>query len=482
MARVAFVQFELRTRIGIMVLSATLKKHGHETAVFTSYDNDLVKSIIEYKPSLIGISSSTIEHVFAFDIAKRLKEAGCKAPIIMGGPHPTFYAEESLAKEGLDGVCIGEGDELIVEVADRIERKDPYDDVKNLWIKKDGVIIRNEVRNLIADLDSLPFPDRGVYFNRYAALRKNPTATFIFGRGCPYKCSYCFNHLMMKINKGKGKPVRFPSVDYSIAQIKDVKDRYGFKWVQFNDDTINIDRKWFEELLIRYKKEIDVPFLCNIRVDNMDKDLVELMIHAGVDRVNFGVESGNEHIRREILNRAMTNEQLIKVGRMFTDRGVRVFTANMIGLPGETVENAFETIDVNRKIRPELAAFDILQPFPKTDIYDYCLKNNFIKKEAGMDDFSGFNCGGWGASKETGSVIVQDNIRELVNLQKFTALLVRHYWLKPIVRPLIKLKPNRFFDFINGSAQMGYKIRYATSLEEKYVYIRDLFKILFKRR
>lgn len=480
MAKVAFVQFELRTRIGVMMLSSALKKHGHETAVFTGYDDDIVKSIMEYRPSLVAVSSSTIEHLFGLDVAQKLKKAGNKAPIIMGGPHTTFYPEETLAQEGLDGLCIGEGDDLIVEVADRIDSNSGYSDLKNLWLREKGAIIKNDIRNLIEDLDRLPFPDRKIYFAKYASLRKSPTATFILGRGCPHACSFCFNHLMKRIYAGRGRFVRLPSVDYAIAEIKDVKDRYGFKWVQINDDTINVSRKWLEEFLRKYKKEINTPFICNIRVDNMDEDLADLFVYAGVNRINFGVETGNEDIRKNILSRDMTNEQLIKVGNMFKKRGVRVFTANMIGLPGETIDNAFETIKINRQISPELAAFDILQPFPKTDIYEYCQKKGIIKDGVTVNDFLGFNCGGWAANKRTGSVLKQDNARELVNLQKFTSLLVRHYWLAPIVRPLIKLKPNRFFDFINGYTQMGYKIKYATSIEEKWVHIRDLALILIR--
>lgn len=384
--------------------------------------------------------------------------------------------------EAIDALCIGEGDQVIVEVAGAIDKGEDCSGLENIWLRSGNGIIKNDVRALIEDLDVLPFPDRDIYFEKYSVLRKNPTATFILGRGCPYRCSYCFNHLMRGIYSGKGKFVRFPSVDYAIAQIKDVKNRYGFKWVQINDDTINVNKKWFTDFLLKYEKEIKTPFICNIRADAMDEELADLMVFAGVNRVNFGVESGNERMRKEVLNRHMANEQLIRVGRMFNKRKVRVFTANMIGLPGETVSEAFETIKINKEIKPELAAFDVLQPFPKTDIYKYCIENNLLKEHSSMDDFSGFNCGGWGAKKDTGSVLNQENVRDLINLQKFTALLVRHYWLKPVVKQLIRMRPNRIFDFINGFAQMGYKIRYASSFEEKFMHVKDLFGVLAKRR
>lgn len=480
MSRVAFVQFEMRARIGTMQLSSMLKKHGHEASVFISYDKDLVADVLKYRPSVVGFSSSTIEHVFALDMAKRLRWAGCRTPIIMGGPHPTFYPEETIKYENINALCAGEGDDLIVEIANRIDSNADFSDLKNLWVKKDGIVVKNEMRDLIEDLDSLPFPDRDIYFKKHPVLRNNPTATFILGRGCPFNCSYCFNHLLKKIYAGKGRFVRFPSVDYAIFQIKDARKKYGFKWVQLNDDTININRKWFEEFLKRYKKEIGVPFICNIRADAMDEDLADLMVYAGVDRITFGLESGNEKIRKNILNRNTPNEQMIKVGHMFKKRGVRVFTANMIALPGETVNNVFETIDVNRKIKPELAAFDVLQPFPKTDIFNYCVKNNLLDGNVSSDDYFGFNCVGWGANKRTGSILRQDNIKELVNLQKFSGLLVRHYWLKPFVKVLIKMKPNRVFNFLNSYNQTRHKIKHAAGFGEKLFYIRDLLMILIK--
>jgi len=122
-----------------------------------------------------------------------------------------------------------------------------------------------------------------------------------------------------------------------------------------------------------------------------------------------------------------------------------------------------------------------LQPFPKTDIYSYCIKNDFLDNSITSDDYFGFNCGGWGANKRTGSLLKQDNTRELVNLHKFTALLVRYYWLKPVVKILIKFKPNRVFNFINAFNQARHKIKYATSLREKLFYTKDIFKVLIKR-
>jgi radical SAM superfamily enzyme YgiQ (UPF0313 family) len=149
----------------------------------------------------------------------------------------------------------------------------------------------------------------------------------------------------------------------------------------------------------------------------------------------------------------------------------------MIGLPGETLENVFETIDVNVKIKPELAAFDVLQPFPKTDIYRYCVENNLLK-ESGLNDYSGLNCSGWNANLKTDSLLNQANIGEILNLHKFASVLVQYYWLRPLVEILIKLKPNRIFDFINSFHRTRHKIKYASGVNEKFVYIKDLFRIL----
>ena len=159
---------------------------------------------------------------------------------------------------------------------------------KNFYVKYNGKIYKNPIRPLIENLDKLPWPDRSIYYDKYPVLLDNPTKTFMVGRGCPYRCSYCFNHKMMSLYKNKGAWVRLRSVDNIIGEMKDIKDKYGFKWIQINDDTFNTKREWIDDFLVKYRKTIAVPFICNLRAEKVDETLINELKISGCDRINMG--------------------------------------------------------------------------------------------------------------------------------------------------------------------------------------------------
>lgn len=479
--KIAFLQYEIRDRIGIMILSALLKEKGHITDVYTAFDDNLISNIINFNPDILGLSGSTTEHQFLYGVAEEVKKRNKKRLVVLGGPHATFFPEEIFNRDVLDIVCRGEGDKAIVELAERFENNEEYCTIPNLWVKKEGSIIKNEVGDLIENLDELPFPDRDIYYDKYPVLKDSPTKTFILGRGCPFNCSYCFNHQMRELYKGKGKYVRLPSVDYAIRQIKDVQTKYGFKWVQINDDTINFDKEWLMEFLDRFKNEIDVPYLCNIRMDCMDSEMALKMIETGIDRANFGVEHGNEKFRSEMLNRLKgSNEQILKIARIFRDHNVRMSTSNIVGFPGETLELAFETVELNRKIKPEMGVCFILVPYPKTDIYNYCLENNYLKEDVTIDNLPAPISYYFDAEKKADTVIKLNREYELVNLHKFFYYLVKYRNMEPMLRVLMKLPPNRFYDLVSQIPIIKKKVKYSKDIKEKMMHIKGLFSLLFR--
>ncbi len=476
--KIAFLQFEVRDRIGIMYLSAGLKQRGHKTDVFTLFDTNLFDDIDQFSPDILAISASTSEHVSLYEAAEKIKVHHKDLLVVLGGPHGTFFPEEIERKDIIDVVCIGEGDRSLPELADRLEKGEDYTNIPGLWIKKDGRIFKNRFDDLIHNLDELPFPDREIYYSKYDILKNNPTKTFILGRGCPFDCTYCFNHQMRQIYPVGY--VRRHSVDYAIRMIKEVKEKYGFKWVQFIDSTLNANKPWLIEFLKRYKQEIGEPFLCGLRFDLMDAEITRALIEAGVDRVNFGVESGNEVFRKRILNRKMKNDDIVSIAQQFNDAGVRIITSNMIGLPEETIDLAFETIELNRRIKPESAVCYVLVPYPKTAIYQYCVDKNLLKGEIDIDNLPAPFAFNWTAEKRTGSVLKLESENQMLNLHHFFDLLVHHKNVEPVVRLLIKLPPNRFFEMIGQAPVVSKKIKYANDWNEKIVYLKGLLKVLVK--
>ena len=242
MAKIVFLQYIWFEWIGIMSISAFLKKHGHSCEVVIGTKEETIKELKQIQPDIIAISSMTSQHEQIYEIAKAIKWAGLKSVVVVGGAHPTF-APTMLEEEGIDIICRGAGKYPMFELAEALDTGKDYSRIQNLWVKKKGKIIKNEMRQLVEDLDSLPFPDRELY-NKYPKYFEDKTfETFIVTRGCPFQCTFCFNHAFAKLYKGKGRFVRFRSVDSVIQEVKEVTRKFHSRSVVFADSTFNIHKK-----------------------------------------------------------------------------------------------------------------------------------------------------------------------------------------------------------------------------------------------
>jgi radical SAM superfamily enzyme YgiQ (UPF0313 family) len=414
---------------------------------------------------------------FAIETARKFKEAAPAIPIAMGGPHPTFYPEV-LEEACIDITCQGEGETAIVELANRLAKGAPINDIPNISVKIDGQITRNSMGQL-PDVDALPLPDRSIYYDKYEELRNSPTKKVFLIRGCPYQCTYCFNHALLKMSKGLGKYLRAGSIDRAIAEFKYVRDTYNVTWFQMISDTLNVDRDWFMEFMRRYRDEIGLPFLANVRIDKVDEEMVALMKEAKCDRVNYGIEHGDENLRMVLLKRPMKDEPLIAAGQLFNKYKIRAFTANIIGIPHETIETVLKTIRLNREVKPEIANISLLQPYEHTEIRKYAIDHGFLDPE-------------WSAEKSnTGYQIYQDeydfaiplkleNKKQLVNLFHFFDAMVQYPRLEGFFLWLSKFPINRFFKFIYIYPLVALDIKYAGNWKLRLESLGRLFKVLVK--
>jgi len=284
----------------------------------------------EYVQTVIDSLNSTERVV---NLAGRLKQV-LSASIIFGGPHPTFFPE-IIDNPSVDIICIGEGELAITELADRLDAKEDFYDIENLWVKDtDGEIIKNPVRPLIQDLDGLRFPDRNIYYGKYPFLNRSQKP-FFAGRGCPFNCAFCFNYVLKDIYKDKGNFIRLRSPKNLIDEIISVKDTFGLKTVYLQDDTILFNREWLIEFLSIYRKEVGLPFVCLVRADLMDKEIARELKRSNCYSVFFGVETGDEKMRKRLLKKDIDNAQIIETARILKKYKIKFRTYNMLGLPGE---------------------------------------------------------------------------------------------------------------------------------------------------
>ncbi len=370
----------LGSQHGLMSISAVLKANGFRDVrlIYFAKGFDLGewrREIAKYDPGLIGFYLPSCD----VGLVKRLvRETPCRrAFTICGGPHPTCFPESIEEISGLDAFCVGEGEYATLDLAQALQEGGDPTKIQGLWVRHNGRIIRNQPRPFIANLDELPHEDRDLFdtqrsIDAYGLSQMRVLAS----RGCPYRCSYCCNHKLAGAQSGRY--VRFRSTDHLLGELKILKSRFKFKEVFFDDDVFMLDKKRLAEFAERYLQEIGVSFVFCARVEACDRETVALLKKAGARRIDIGVETGNEELRRQVLRRPMSNRRILEAARAARDVGLQIKTLNMVGLPGETPEMHMETVRLNRMIRPTIIGISVFTPLPGTDLYDSCLKEGYL--------------------------------------------------------------------------------------------------------
>ena len=373
--------------IAVAYLSGVSKAMGHESH-FCSIDRmNLSDKVREVRPDIIAYSF----HNSGFDdIVASHSEAKKHHSFISiaGGPDPSF-SPERFNESGMDAYCVGEGEGPWQDFLTAVDRGEPYHDIPNLITEK-GV---NPVRTLVGELDELPMPDRDLIIaNSY--LRNASKKTFYLTRGCPFKCTYCYNSMFHNLYKGKGKFVRRFSVDRVIAEMKDVKSKYKMDFVRIGDDlfAIKVD-DWLEEFAEKYSKEIGVPFSCYLRLDLVGDRLLKALKKAGCYSVKLSLDSVNEHVRNNVIKRGAGKgrdlQMLTENVRKFHEYGINTWVNYMLTVPETSLQDDIDTIHFSKRAKVTLPHYSTLVPTKGTEIYDYCVEKRLFDPKNHNDDMSG---------------------------------------------------------------------------------------------
>jgi len=438
MAKIIFFQELWAEYNAPIYLSAFLKAHGHSVDLFIgSRAEDFHEAVESGRPDLIGFSCMTGMHQWALAVAGELK-ARYGVTTIFGGPHPTFFPD-IINHDEVDIVCVGEGEYPLLECLDTIDANGEMTGIANLWVKKEGAIYRNPLRVLIEPLDELPLPDRSIYY-KYDFLRENPSKMFMASRGCPYKCSFCYNATLQEMYHGKGRYVRFRSPENVIRELLEVKVAYGMKIIKFMDDTFTLNEKWLDEFLPLYRERVGLPFCCRVRVGHASEGIIAKLKSAGCHSVFFGVETGIDSIRKELLNKDFTNAQIVAVASLLKKYDLKFLTYNMVGIPGETTEQALETIRLNARIGTDYPWCSIFTPYPGTRIAQLVAAQGLVAENFTADDFS--------TSYHNSSYLNQGNRKEIENIHDLFACGVMFPFLLPVIKVMIQFPPNPLFKML----------------------------------
>jgi len=380
---------EVPYSFGLGSIASYITSKGHNTKILAIRNREDYDKLIDEarlnKPSVVGFSAVSSQYDFVKDLAKLVKDIDKDIMVVCGGVHPTLYPNAILESDSIDGFFVGESEIAFVDLLDRLEKKMDYSAVNNLAYRDADKVIVNRLNPLIHDLDKLPFPLKDSLFEEF--IKTNGFAPFFFSRGCPYSCSYCSNHaLAKKYGMATNKP-RFRSVDSCIKEIKEAREKYPFNSVWIMDDTFGLDKKWRQEFCKAYKKEINLRFLCLLRVNIVDEKFINLLKAAGCYRIMFGVESGNEWVRNVVMNRNLSNEQISRAFGLCRKHKIETLALNIIGVPGETEEMIWDTIKLNRKIRSDDSGVNIFYPYKGTKLGDACFEKGLVD----IDLYSSFS-------------------------------------------------------------------------------------------
>lgn len=448
MSRIAFIQEIWHEYIGTMSIAASLKAKGHLCDVFIpDGEKNFIASLKSFAPDILAFSCLTGGHRWALEKAGQLKNELGK-PTIFGGIHPTLFPQ-IIEHPSVDMVCVGEGEETLAEVADNLPNIDKLKGIKGIWFKNSGVIEKNNERPLIANLSAIPGPDRSLYL-KYPLINKNPSKHFMAGRGCPYNCTFCYNDSLKKMYSGS-KFLRLRENNHLLEEILYVKQHSKLETVTFDDDTFSASRRWLEEFLERYQKEIGLPYICSIRIEHVDDNLGRVLAESGCFRVCMGIECGSESIRKNILRKNFTNDGVVRAAKIIKGYGIKILTNNMMGIPDETLDDALETIKINVRIKTDYPWCSIFQPYPKTPLADYAIEKGYLKS-MDVDSFA--------PTFFEGSVLAMKDVDAIVNLQKFFYVAVRFPWTIPLIKRLVHWPFKRVYHFI---FLISFAYRYARS-------------------
>lgn len=368
--------------LGIASLSAYLKNKGYETKLvdftFNLNIKEAVNILRKYKPDIVCFTSRSGEFNDVVKTAKIFRRK-YKALYICGGIHPTICPGEAISHECFDGICIGEGETALHELITKLKNKQNYYRTKSFWFRVKGKIIKNELNKLISNLDELPLIDYEIFdTNTYLKVRCGQL-DYVSARGCPFSCTYCVNHKLMSIYKGLGVYSRRKSAKRIISELKAVKKRFPqIKSLKIADEHFIIDKKRLAELSIIYSKEIGLPFECDVRADFCNEETMSLLKKMGCDKLNIAIESGDEKLRNDLLNKRISDQQIINAFRLARKYKIHTMSFNMVGMPLETKKQICKTIKLNKLIKPDSIQVSIFTPFEGTDLYNFCKENNLL--------------------------------------------------------------------------------------------------------
>jgi anaerobic magnesium-protoporphyrin IX monomethyl ester cyclase len=410
--------------LGILYILSQLKKNGHEVSIFDNskygleleindhtirghllnfqlldlepygvtyekvtkeyVDQELSRQIEAFRPDIIGISITEDTSNTGLHFAEVCKETRPDIPVIMGGVFCMTRPDRVIANKAVDMVCIGEGENAVRDLIDRMSKGESILGINNLWIKLPTGEIKKNPIGPPSDLETLPYPDLSLVDDRHLFA---PFAGHVYKmtyvesqRGCPRRCTYCCNQIFLDTySEYAAQYLRRKSVPRLIDEIEYLKNEYDLTFIQFTDDDFLLrplkEIALFSEL---YKKRVGLPFWIQAEARNATDDKIRLIREAGCISISMGIETGSEFIRKKVMKRKTSRESTIKAFQVMHKYGIRTSGNMIVGVPEETRDTIFETIELVRLLEPRSINSNIFIPYYGVAMRDYAVNKGYL--------------------------------------------------------------------------------------------------------
>ena len=381
--------------IGLGYIAASLQSQGHEVKIYSvdtssrvnppAYNRmreyyqryktlvndsshpvwqEILTVLKNFQPHIVGITAMTPKMASVLKTATLCKVYKDHIRIIIGGPHATIKPDELLQYRDIDYVIRGEGEISILDLLQALEKKDSkmLEQVSGLSYRKNGIFFHNPLGEVWRNIDTLPFPSRGLLLHPENFLPED-LAIIMTSRGCPFGCTFCYKEMF-------GKKIRYRSIDNVLKEMKYVIKKYNAKQFAFKDDSFTINNNRVIEFCDKlHAQGIRINWECTTRVDLIDEDLLKKMMSAGCNMIKVGVESGSEKILQSI-NKGFSLEKVKSAAQLFNRSGISWTAFFMVGLPDETEEDIFKTLKFMKEIKPIYASIGVYEAYPGTELFE----------------------------------------------------------------------------------------------------------------
>lgn len=352
--------------LGLLYLASVLEAHGVSVEIVDAITSDtsleeIIHIIQNNNPKIVGITATTPQIRGAVQIAQHIKKQYYDDIVLgIGGAHVSADKGFIERFNCFDFSIEGEGEITFSELV-----------LQALNGKK---IRGNYKGENINDLDENPFPARHLISHENYLIRDYGKyfATIHTSRGCPFNCVFCSNPVT-------GRKMRFRSPTNVVDEIQYCIKTYGVKLILFTDDTFTVNRKRAAEICHEImKRNIKIDWFCETRADLVDKDLLELMYKSGCREISFGVESGNEKLRAEVIRKRIKDVEFIEAFKFCREIGIRTPAFCMLGFPSETKKDMYETYKFCLNLKPDIMGLHLTVPMPGADIFYQAIRENKI--------------------------------------------------------------------------------------------------------